>query len=302
MTSRSKGNPFAQSPGYWKVTFQLPADAVSTTEESFNDMTLAVSAFETDEPNHIWTMELLCGSPPDMDEVQRRLLVICKLHNIEMPKTDMQKLEQQDWLAAVARGFPPLSIGRFYVHGSHVSEVPVGAIAIKVDAGAAFGSGEHGTTRCCLEALDWMGRNRVVRRALDMGCGSGILAIAIAKLWRADVLAVDIDPVAVRVSQTNVQVNRETARVTTAVSDGYNCEQIRKVGRFDLIMSNILARPLIKFAPDLEKHLAPGGMAVLSGLLVDQEQQVLSAHLMQGLKLHKRFVHEDWCTLVLKRK
>ena len=302
MTPRSKSNPFAQSPNYWKVTFTLPAPAAATAEEAFDDVALSVSGFETDVENGIWTFELLYGAPPEIEEVKRRLLVIAKLHDIPLPVPEVEKVEQTDWLAKVAKDFPPLSIGRFYVHGSHVADgPPAGSIPIKIDAGAAFGSGEHGTTRCCLEALDWLGRKRNFRNILDMGCGSGILAIAAAKLWRVPVLAADIDPIAVRVTQDNVRINREQALVNCAVSDGYAGERIKRGGPFDLIVSNILARPLVQFAPDLAKHLAGNGVAVLSGLLTSQETQVLSAHAMQGLKLQKRFVYGEWCTLVIGR-
>ncbi len=298
-------NPFAQSKHYWKVTFNILADAVSTTENSFDNFALAVSGFETDEANGIWTFELLFGEMPDMEDIKRRLLVLSSVHNVPLPEATVEKLEQQDWLAQVARSFPPLSIGRFYVHGSHVEETPpAGSISIQVDAGAAFGSGEHGTTRCCMEAMDWLARSRNFRTILDMGCGSGVLAIAAAKLWRTDVLAVDIDPVAVSVTQKNARDNREHVRVTAAVSDGYSGDVVKRGGsngKYDLIIANILARPLIKFAPDLYFHLQPGGTAVLSGLLTSQETMVMAAHRMQGFDLTRRFVHQDWCTLVIKK-
>lgn len=302
MPPKSKSNPFAQSPHYWRVTFTVPSAAAGTAEDAFNDSALAVSGFETDEANHIWTFELLYEEAPDMEDIARRLMVLAALHDVPLPKPDMQKLEQQDWLAQVARSFPPLSIGRFYIYGSHVEDaVPAGSIPIQVNAGAAFGSGEHGTTRCCLEALEWLSKKRKFRNILDMGCGSGILAIGAAKLWKVNVVAVDIDPVAVRVTEENIAINRETVRITAAVSDGYACETIKRGKPFDLIVSNILARPLIAFAPDLVKNLADDGMAVLSGLLTSQESQVLAAHKMQGLHLEKRFVYQEWCTLVLKR-
>jgi len=301
MTS-SKSNPFAQSPEYWRITFTIPSEAAGTAEEAFNDFALAVSGFETDEANKIWTFELLCGESPDMEDVGRRLMLLSALHNVPLPVPDVQKVVQEDWLAKVARDFPPLSIGRFYVHGSHVKDTPpAGSIPIQVEAGAAFGSGEHGTTSCCLEALDWLAKKRSCKKILDMGCGSGILAIAAAKLWKTDVLAADIDPVAVRVTDENTRINREQTRVKAVVSDGYNHDAIKRGGRFDLIVANILARPLIAFAPDLAKHLADDGVAVLSGLLTSQESQVLKAHQMQGLNLEKRFVQREWCTLVLRR-
>jgi len=299
---QNSANPFAQSPEYWRVTFTIPSSAAGTAEDAFNDVTVAVTGFETDEENGIWTFELLFGEEPDMADIGRRLMLLSALHSVPIPQAELKKVVQEDWLKQVARNFPPLSIGRFYVYGSHVTEPPPhGSIPIQVEAGAAFGSGEHGTTRCCLEALEWLSKKRRFSKILDMGCGSGILAIGAAKLWKTDVLAVDIDPVAVRVTDDNIAINRETVRISTAISDGYMCDKINKGKPFDLIVSNILARPLIAFAPDLVKNLAEDGMAVLSGLLTSQETQVLAAHKMQGLSLEKRFVHKEWCTLVLKR-
>src|SRR5580658_2710036 len=124
--TRSKANPFARSQQYWKVTFALPAAAAGTAEQSFDDVALAVSAFETDEANKIWTFELLFGVLPDMAELQRRLMVLSALHSVPMPKAEMLEVAQQDWLKQVARDFPPLAIGRFFVHGSHVEKVPAG--------------------------------------------------------------------------------------------------------------------------------------------------------------------------------
>jgi ribosomal protein L11 methyltransferase len=299
--SRSKGNPFSQSPQYWKAVFVLPEVAAEEAHNSFDDIALSISAFETDEAKNIWTFEILCAAEPDMKEIEQRLMVLGGMYAIPAPKPVLHKIEQQDWLKAVAKSFPPLTIGRFYVHGAHSSAALAhGMIPIQVDAGAAFGSGEHGTTRCCLEALNWLAKSRSVRNVLDMGCGSGILAIAAAKLWKVPVLAADIDAVAVAVTEENCRINRVPALVEAVVSDGYSNERIGRAKPYDLIISNILARPLVKFAPDLKANLAQGGFAVLSGLLVSQESQVRSAHMAQGLTLFKRFVHGEWCTLVLK--
>lgn len=298
---RSEPNPFAQSQAYWKVCFTLPAVAAGMVEDAFNDIALAVSGFETDEVNHIWSFEALCAAAPDEAEFSRRLMLIATLHQLAMPTLTMERVEQRDWLAAVAQDFPPLVIGRFYVHGAHVTALPPpGSIAIQVDAGAAFGSGEHGTTSGCLKALAWLARQRDFYNILDMGCGSGILAIAAAKLWKSRVLAVDIDTVAVRVARENAMVNRVQQAVDTSLSDGYAGVAVMRRAPYDLIVSNILAAPLMAFAGDLKANLKPGGVAVLSGLLTSQEAMVRSAHAMQGLRLRKRFQSGAWSTLVLQ--
>ncbi len=293
-------NPFAQAAVYWQVLFMLPANAVGTAEEAFSDISTSVANFETDEENGIWTFELICDEKPDADEINRRLLVITALHNIPMPEISIEQLVQADWLSQVARDFPPLSIGRFFVHGSHVPPSPKpSSISIQVDAGAAFGSGEHGTTRCCLEALEFLAQSRKFPKILDMGTGSGILAIAAAKLWKTDILAVDLDPVSVRVTDENTVTNKVQKFIKTGVSDGYSAMLIKRAATYDLIIANILARPLIAFAPHLKGNLAEGGVAVLSGLLVSQEKQVLAAHRVHGLVLKKKFTHQGWCTLII---
>lgn len=293
-------NPFAQSAVYWKVLFNIPYKATGTAEEAFDDIALAVCAFETDEADKIWGVELLCDHKPDMEDINRRLMVIASLHDVAKPVARLEQLMQEDWLSQVAVDFPPISIGRFFVHGSHVENLPdAGSIAIQVDAGAAFGSGEHGTTRCCLEALEWLSKSHSFQRILDMGTGSGILAIAAAKLWKTNVLAVDLDPVSVRVTGENIATNNVRKYIRTGVSDGYSSAQVKRAAPYDLIVSNILARPLVAFAPYLKQNLVTGGIAVLSGLLVSQEKYVLAAHRSNGLCLKRKFVYQDWCTLVI---
>lgn len=290
-------NPFAQGRQYWKATFGLPAAAVGTAENAFDDSAISVAAFETDEANHLWTFEILYDREPDAADIKRRLLILSSLHGVPAPEFAVAAVPPQDWLKAVARDFPPLNIGRFYIHGAHVKEpAPAGSIPIQVDAGAAFGSGEHGTTGTCLAALSWLAKQHDFRNVLDMGCGSGILAIAAAKLWNAEVLAADIDPVAAQVAKENARLNR--ARLEAVVSDGYAHERVRRGAPYDLIVSNILARPLVAFAPQLKKHLRGGGVAVLSGLLASQEAQVRNAHIAQGLTFQRRFSSGDWRTLV----
>ncbi|MFO0389747.1 MAG: 50S ribosomal protein L11 methyltransferase [Alphaproteobacteria bacterium] len=295
-----KSNPFAQSPAYWKIRFNLPLAAVPNAEAGFEDMALAVSTFEVNEKAKIWSFEMLTEVMPEMTEVRSRLLVLSTLFDFPTPQPMVERVEQQDWLAQVARSFPPMKIGRFYVHGAHYQDaIPAGMVNIQVDAGAAFGSGEHGTTSCCLKAIDWLAKQSDFTNILDMGCGSGILAIAAAKIWRVPVMAADIDEVAVRVTAENCRINRVNNHITSLVSDGYSHERVQRSAPYDLIISNILARPLVAFAPALKANLAEGGIAVLSGLLTSQETMVMSAHRAQGLALKKRFTDGEWCTLVI---
>jgi ribosomal protein L11 methyltransferase len=174
-----------------------------------------------------------------------------------------------DWLQQVHRDFPPIALGRFFVYGSHyVGAMPKNKIALNIDAATAFGSGEHETTKACLMALELL-HDKPCAKALDMGCGSGILALAIKKLWPdAAVLAVDIDPESVRVTKRHADMN--DADVMAVAGDGYAAKEVGAAAVYDLITANILAGPLIAMAPDLNRVLKPGGFAVLSGLLVRQ--------------------------------
>ena len=190
--------------------------------------------------------------------------------------------------------------------GSHVTAPPpAGSLAIKVEAGNAFGTGRHESTRGCLLALDRLAKRRRVRRALDMGCGSGVLAIAVAKLWRdslqGPVLALDNDPIAVAVTKENAAVNAVATVLEAAVSDGYRGLPALGGGPFDLIVANILAEPLEAMAGDLAAHLAPGGTAILSGLLAVQERSLRAKHRTQGIILKDRVRLGGWTTLILGR-
>jgi ribosomal protein L11 methyltransferase len=211
-------------------------------------------------------------------------------------------LPARDWLADNRRAFPPLAIDRFFIHGSHYRDrVPAGMIGIRVDATTAFGTGEHASTRGCLLALAALARRRRFRRPLDIGTGTGILAIAAAKRLHRRVWASDIDPVAAAVARDNAAKNGVAGLVRVRAAPGYRDRALRR-RRYDLVLSNILARPLALLAPELARVLAPDGRAVLSGLLARQEALVLAAHRRCGLALERRYRIEGWSTLVLRRR
>jgi len=212
------------------------------------------------------------------------------------------QLPDRDWLAENQLAFPPLRVGRFFIYGSHHrGRVPAGAIGIMLDAATAFGTGEHPSTRGCLMALDRLARRHRFRRPLDVGTGTGILAVAAAKLLHRRVLASDIDRGAVRVARHNVARNGVAGLVRVSGADGYRDRAIRKLP-YDLILSNILARPLALLARDLARTLMPGGRAVLSGLLRRQEPIVLAPHRGCGIVLERRLVIDGWSTLVLRAR
>jgi ribosomal protein L11 methyltransferase len=212
-------------------------------------------------------------------------------------------LPDQDWIKQSQEGLPPARAGRFFVYGAHdVGVVPPGVIPIRIEAGLAFGTGHHETTALCLNALSRLAKRQRFARVLDLGCGTGVLAIAAAKLWREPVLATDIDPIAVEVARENARVNEVAPLVRAAVADGLIHPATANLAPFDLICANILAAPLTWLAPTLSAALAPCGIAVLSGLLRNQENLVLSFYRAQGLKLRESLRDGPWSALVLERR
>lgn len=293
-------------PDLWRIAVTVPEHALDAFEAALEPHADAVSMMlppgKDPGDGADWRLEAVCRTPPDRAAVEVALDLAAAAAGVAAPPAEYSRLPQVDWLQENLRAFPPIAAGRFFVHGSHWhGKLPGGAIPLLVDAGTAFGSGEHATTFGCLVALDRLARRRRFARPLDMGCGSGILALAMAHLWPAKVTAADIDPESVRVARFNARRNRVGARVAAMPSDGYRNPALRRRRPYDLIVANILARPLCRMAPRLNSHLAPGGVAVLSGLLARQERQVLNAHRSQGLKLLGRVAVNGWTTLIVGR-
>lgn len=278
----------------WAVRLRLAADAAEEAEQALDPFAIAVSRYEV-EGGRRWEVEALIQGAPD------RAAVRAAVASFGTP--EFAPLPAKDWVAETQRSLPPIIAGRFQLRGSHVqSPVPKGRIPLLIDAGAAFGTGRHETTKGCLIALGRLARAGYrFRRMLDLGCGSGVLALASAKLWPGPVLAADNDPVAVRVTRENATINGLARRIEVRRSRGYGSPALRRAAPFDLIIANILARPLIRLAPGLDRHLAPGGIAVLSGLLTSQAAAVLDAHLRCGLKLDGRLAVGDWTVLMLRK-
>lgn len=283
------------NPPLWKASVTLPkaraADAMAVLEITPAPAPQAVLTEE--EPfGANATIEALYDTPPDAALLSR---LVGRAVTVE-------PLPDQDWIRLSQEGLPPVRAGRFFVYGAHdAGKVPEGVIPIRIEAGMAFGTGHHETTALCLTALDLLSRTGARTNTLDLGCGTGVLAVAAAKLWKRPVLATDIDPDAIEVTRENARINDAGPLVQTAVADGMEHPAIRGRAPFDLIVANILAGPLTRLAPGVAAALAPGGTVVLSGLLRWQEKTVLGFYRAQGLILRRSLRDGSWSALILER-
>jgi ribosomal protein L11 methyltransferase len=212
-----------------------------------------------------------------------------------------ERVAAKDWVRESLAGLAPVTAGRFVVHGAHDrARVPFNRIGIEIEAALAFGTGHHGTTRGCLLALDSICKSLPRRRILDLGTGSGVLAIAAARALRQPVLATDIDGSAVRAARANAALNRAGSFVEVIKADGVTGPKLRERAPYDLILANILLRPLQRLAAPLTRLAAPGARVVLSGLLASQANAAISAY--RGLALERRIELDGWTTLILVRR
>lgn len=285
----------------------LETVAVSVTEDALEPYEAALSnacetvGFFRNHDTGIWRVEGVKQVGVNEAELTSSLALAAAITG-EMPLLERSATEADGWLARTYASFPEQLIGkRFAVRGTHLtgSEIP-NRITLTLDAGLAFGTGEHGSTRGCLVALETVARRRP-SRILDIGTGSGILAMAAARLLNQPVLATDIEPWAVRVTRENAELNGVAHLVTARLADGWRDPFVRAGGAYDLVFANILARPLCLMARDLAFNLAPGGTAILAGLLANQARWVLSAHRSQGLRLERMLPQGPWTTIVVRK-
>ncbi|MEM6627663.1 MAG: 50S ribosomal protein L11 methyltransferase [Pseudomonadota bacterium] len=258
-----------------------PAQAVSTEEASRTK----------------WRLDAFC---PDEERAAGCAAVIA----LEAPgwSASVQALEDKDWVAESLKGLPAVEAGPFIVAGAHeLRAAPIGKTPIWIEAGPAFGTGHHGTTKGCLEALADIARQRSLGRVLDIGTGSAVLAIAALKSGATSAVATDIDAESLRVAKENARNNKVGRTLRFVHADGAVHTQIRALAPYDVVMANILARPLVKLSPDIAKLTRPGGRIILSGLLTHQEPQLKAAFSGQGLTLVDRRRVGGWSTLVYAR-
>ncbi|MFZ4124537.1 MAG: 50S ribosomal protein L11 methyltransferase [Rickettsiales bacterium] len=292
-------NPFAQPKLPLQLTIEAPKETLDIVELVLEDEVLSITRpIDTHTPQLILLIE-----DAQQKAIETRIHDIAK-QQAQLAKIHGAMLRDIDWVSKVQKDFPPFMVGRCYIYGSHAEQpIPANSIPLKIDAAAAFGTGEHDTTAGCLLALQWLKKKQKhVRHALDMGCGTAILAIAAAKLWRsASVSAYDNDAGAVRTSRENFACNH-LRRMHAYVSDGYKTQRVKREGKHDVVVANILARPLMRMAYAASQSVAPNGTLILSGLLNHQENMVLSAHRYHGLRLKKRIRRGRWSVLILEKK
>ena len=252
------------------------------------------SILEEDEDRDVWRIDAFPTAEEEDERIQEVLRKFTALN------VTAETLADADWLAMALSGLPPVRAGRFFVYGIHDrGKKPTSTINLRIEAGAAFGTGHHGTTVGCLQSYSDLLKKRGFKRVLDVGAGTGVLAIAAAKTGTRVAVGTDIDPISVRISNENAKLNSSSARFVYA--NGLDHQRVRKDGPYDLVFANILARPLVSLSHSIRGALKPRGLVILSGLLRTQERFVKGAYLSHGFRVIRRLHRDAWCTLVMEK-
>jgi ribosomal protein L11 methyltransferase len=290
------------TPSTHRATFAIGGEqaarrVVDLLTESFFEGQAAIAAFEG--PGGHWGITVHFAEAPDQASI--RDLVGIAAGDEVAGEISFDTVEAKDWVKATLEELVPVRAGRFIVHGRHDrARVAANKLGIEIEAALAFGTGHHGTTRGCLMLLDQVLKARAPRRVLDLGTGTGVLAIAAAKALHRHVLASDIDPLSVQVARDNARLNQVGYLVESIRATGFSAPQFAVSGPFDLVLANILANPLRQLATPMSRHLAPSALIVLSGLLPHQAQGVIAAYRARGLVLVRHLQIEGWSSLLLR--
>ena len=273
------------------------AEALAEACEELDLEPVGSGVFEIEDGSDRWEVGVYYTEAPD----EIALALLAAAHGAQ--PFAISELPDVDWVAHVRRELSPVEAGRFFVHGAHdADKIPEGAEALCIEAAMAFGTGHHNTTRGCLLALDRIiPAGETPHRVADIGCGTAVLAMAAARVLPGVILASDIDPVAVETAQANVMANGLAGRVEVVLAEGFGHPLLHDAGPYDLVFANILKQPLIELAPDMAHHLAPGGRAILSGILTGQADEVAAAYEGAGIPLQRRDDLGEWATLVVQR-
>ncbi|SNT73013.1 50S ribosomal protein L11 methyltransferase [Paracoccus seriniphilus] len=282
------------------LTHVAGRDAAESLSEACEDLTpepVGTGVFEIEDGSGRWEVGAYFTEKPD--DVALSLLAAA----FGAEPFAVSELPEVDWVAHVRRELTPVAAGRFFVHGSHDTDsIPEGAEALCIEAAMAFGTGHHGTTKGCLEAIDRLANDGFQpHRIADIGCGTAVLAMGAARIWPVTVLASDIDEVAVDTAEANVIANGLDGRVICIEAAGFDHPTLDNAAPFDLVLANILKQPLIDLSADMARHVAPNGKIVLSGILTTQAQEVVEAYQAVGFTLDRRDDLGEWTTLTMTR-
>jgi len=281
----------------WRITLVTDTRTAPRYAEALETLCPTVSWIDTDEDGQV-EVEAISEEKPVRAVVEKLL----KAAHTPLPQVTIAPLPDTDWLTLSFQSFPPKQLGRFWIHGSHVTTPPpAGSWPLQIDAATAFGSGEHPTTAGCLAALEQLSKSCRFRNILDMGTGSGILAIAAARIFGSRVTAVDIDPESIRVTKNHAEANTVLRHLHLEAGDGFKSPLARRHAPYDLLLANILARPLRLMARDGASLVRQNGYIVLAGLLDTQVNLVLEAWRKQGCRLVRKLKRGEWTILILRK-
>lgn len=270
---------------------------VDVLTETFFEGQAAIAAFE--RPDGLWDVTAYFADPPDQILVRELVANAAGAEAANGIVFDI--VEAKDWVKATLEDLVPVRAGRFVVHGQHDRDrIAPNKLAIEIEAALAFGTGHHGTTRGCLLLLDHLLKAWRPRRVLDLGTGTGVLAIAAAKALHARILASDIDPLSVRVARENARLNQTGHLIEMIHATGFAAPEFAQRGPFDLVLANILANPLRQLATPMARHLAPSALVILSGLLTHQAASVIAAYRARGLVPVRHLRIDGWSSLLLR--
>ncbi|MCU9838425.1 50S ribosomal protein L11 methyltransferase [Ruegeria sp. WL0004] len=279
------------------LTGKSQAEALGEAMEKLTPEPTGVGVFELEDDSGLWEVGGYFTETPDA----AGLALLAAAYGAQ--PFVVSELPETDWVAHVKRELSPVEAGRFFVYGSHdADKVTADRIPLLIEASMAFGTGHHGTTLGCLRALDRLiAQGFEARKVADIGCGTAVLAMAAARVWDGDMLASDIDAVAVEVAEANLKANGMAGRVTCLEAAGFDHPELGAHAPYDLIFANILKGPLVALAPDVAAHLREGGYAILSGILNEQADEVIEVYSRVGTNLVEREKIGDWTTLLLSK-
>jgi len=304
----------------WKITLTLPQSLIPPVTEviygldpdnfpTLSDFEITPEGFENTGKKRL--LEAFFTVKPDLARLRHRLDPLLSAAGLSPDNISLSAVVAKNWVLESQKLLHPVDSGRFFIYGGHDRDrIPEGRISLLVEAGEAFGTGQHETTYGCLQAIEDIDREgSMPQSALDLGCGSGVLALAMSKLWPTFVVASDIDRIATATTRANADVNHVTVidiksagrGIAIVTGDGFKDKDLSRAGPYDVIVANILAGPLRDMAADIVAHLSPRGSLILSGLLTTQEQMIASTYARQGMSVIRRYIRGEWTSLMLRR-